>query len=196
MDLQDSFQITSKTRQKRCPRFFQNTSKTRQKGFPRFFQSTSKTKHKGSLRFFKITSKTGQEFHKVSFTLLQKPDTRNSRDGSFETYIKNKPKEVPEILSNYFKNWIRDLQDSFQTTSKTRQKRCPRFFQSTSKTKQKGPWDSSKLLQKQDMKSTKFLLNYFKNQTQDILEMDSFKLTSKTNQKKSPRFFQITSKTG
>ena len=126
----------------------------RDKEFPRFFQISAKTKHKGFLRFFQITLKTrARKGPWDSVKLVQTIDTRVPRD-------------------------------SFKLgTSKTRRWRPPRFFQTIYLKKTKG---FSRLFQitskiKYKVSLRFFLTIYFKNKTQEILEILSNNFKNKTH---------------
>ena len=124
----------SRPHRSRDSEIISNYSKTKHKGWMSFSVITSKTKPS---RFFKTSSRTKHKSFRDSFKLFQNGNTRCPQDPS--NYFKNRTSD-PDILSKYFKN-------NTQGASKP---------QITSKPKPPGgARDSFKLLQKQNIKSSR-----------------------------------------
>ena len=147
------------------PRFIKTTSKTRKlilKILSNFFKNKTKGVPEILSNYFN-TQTQGVKWN--SFKILQKPDRGNgdsfklytskirqailkillnfknhTRDpGIVSNYFKNKIKENLKILSNWFKNKTKGVPETLSNSVKNQIPLVPRFFQSTSKTKQGVP---------------------------------------------------------
>ena len=161
---------------------FKTTSKTRQKRSPRFFYTTSKTRHKESLIFCQtdyFKNKSDKRSPRFFKNVFQKKGPWSSlKLGTSKTRYKRHPK----IFLNYFKNkrWYPKRSPTiFEATSKTKEfqeiflgTRSPRDSFELLQKQKKNPRNSFKLLQKQKGKwFSRFFQNFFKNKTSGVPEI-------------------------